>query len=209
MITVVFENDHCIAVDKPAQWLSVPGRDPKDTRPILGRELESQLQRQIFPIHRLDAEVTGLIVYGKTADFHREANKLFENKKIQKTYQAFTDPGAFQKGQSVRWHSKLLRGKKRAYEANYGKSSLTEGTVFDQSPQHLEWRLNPLTGRSHQLRFELYKHDCPIWGDELYGSRKPWPDGIALRALALDWPEDFAQAWNLDVKFQVKPLSRP
>ncbi len=159
---IIFETSDCILVDKPAHWLSVPGRDPQDARPVLGRELEKQLGLRIYPVHRLDAEVSGLMVYAKTPEFHREANSLFENKKVTKTYQAFTEFGSFTKGEKVRWHSKLLRGKKRAYEAEYGKPSITEGYVIEQHKTALEWRLNPLTGRAHQLRYELFKHKCPL-----------------------------------------------
>lgn len=204
MITI-FETADCIAIDKPANWLSVPGRDVKDTRPVLGRELEKKLSLQIYPIHRLDVEVTGLIVYAKNPQFHREANALFENKKVTKTYQAFTDLGNYTKGETIRWHSKLLRGKKRAYEADFGKDSLTEGVVHDVLPSATEWRLNPLTGRAHQLRYELFKHKCPILGDALYGSTRPWSDGIALRAVQIDWPEEFAEKWALPKQMTVEP----
>jgi tRNA pseudouridine32 synthase / 23S rRNA pseudouridine746 synthase len=208
-LNIVLETNDCIIVDKPAHWLSVPGRDINDGRPILGRELEKELKIKIYPIHRLDAEVSGLIVYAKSADFHREANVLFENKLVTKTYQAFSEKGSFMKGDKVVWKSLLLRGKKRAYEATYGKPSLTEGFVFDETPKALEWRLNPRTGRAHQLRYELFKHKCPILGDRLYGSEKEWHDGIALRALELEWPAEFAEKWKLEVKVQVPPFSAP
>jgi len=206
-LKIVFESQDCILVDKPAHWLSVPGRDPADARPVLGRELEKTLNQQIYPVHRLDAEVTGLIVYARSPDFHREANRLFENKEITKTYQAFTDLGKFEEGQKIRWHSKLLRGKKRAYEAEYGKPSITEGEVFKIHKTALEWRLNPLTGRAHQLRYELFKHKCPILGDALYGSQREWKDGIALRAVEIRWPEDFAAKWQLPTTAKVEPAS--
>jgi tRNA pseudouridine32 synthase/23S rRNA pseudouridine746 synthase len=204
-LKIIFETSDCIVVDKPAHWLAVPGRDPQDARPVLGRELEKHLGQRIYPIHRLDAEVSGLIVYAKTPEFHREANILFENKKVTKTYQAFTEFGNFSPGEKVNWYSKLLRGKKRAYEAEYGKPSITEGFVFAEHKSALEWRLNPLTGRAHQLRYELFKHKCPILGDKLYGSQREWPDGIALRALELQWPEEFALKWQILSKIQVDP----
>lgn len=208
-MNIILETSDCLVVDKPAHWLSVPGRDPNDARPVLGRELEKKLSIKIYPIHRLDAEVSGLIVYAKTAEFHREANGLFENKKISKTYQAFTDTNTFLKGEKIKWHSKLLRGKKRAYEADYGKPSITEGHVFDEHKNTLEWRLNPLTGRAHQLRYELFKHKCPILGDKLYGSTREWHDGIALRALQIEWPIEFAEKWKIPALSQVSPFIFP
>jgi len=151
--------------------------------------------------------VTGLIIFAKTADFHRGANRLFENREIKKTYQAFTDTASFVKGDKIRWTSKLLRGKKRAYEAEFGKPSVTEGHVYEENPKYLEWRLNPLTGRSHQLRYELFKHKCPILGDALYGSTREWPEGIALRSLQIEWPEDFAATWKMPQTLSAAPNS--
>lgn len=194
-------------IDKPAQWLSIPGRDPKDTRPVLGRLVEEKLQTQVFPIHRLDAEVSGLIVYGLSAEFHKEANTLFENKQIKKTYQALTNDGPFEKNQTITWRSKILRGKKRTYEAPYGKESITDAVVVQKTSAGLEWRLNPVTGRAHQLRFELAKHGCPILGDVLYGSKDAWAEpGIALRAVRIDFPQDFASRWSLPSFYETTQL---
>jgi tRNA pseudouridine32 synthase / 23S rRNA pseudouridine746 synthase len=206
---ILFENSDAIIVNKPAQWLAVPGRDPKDTRPVLGRELEKELKTQIFPIHRLDAEVSGLIVYGKTAAFHRAANVLFENKTVTKTYQAFTPPGAFSAREPQKWESKILRGKKRTYGAPYGKDAVTWATLVRETPEVWEWRLNPVTGRSHQLRFELSKRGCPIWGDSLYGSLHKWTDGIALRAISLEFPVDFSEKWKVPERLEAPLLELP
>jgi tRNA pseudouridine32 synthase/23S rRNA pseudouridine746 synthase len=51
---------------------------------------------------------------------------------------------------------------------------------------HLYWILEPLTGRAHQLRFELSRHGYPIVGDVLYGAKDIFEKGIALRAIELD-----------------------
>jgi tRNA pseudouridine32 synthase / 23S rRNA pseudouridine746 synthase len=158
----------------------------------------------------LDAEVSGVILFATSAEFHRAANLAFEHKKIKKTYQAFTSVGPFTKGQSVLWKSKLLRGKKRTFEAPYGKDSLTEGVVIHKTSSHLEWHLNPVTGRAHQLRFELFKNNCPILGDKLYGSQLAWNQpGIALRAIQIDFPQDFISSWDLPACLEAKPLLPP
>lgn len=206
-ISILLQNPHAVLVDKPAQWLSIPGRDPKDVRPVLGRLLEEKLQSKVFPIHRLDAEVSGLILYGLSPEFHKDANALFESKQIKKTYQAFTNVGPFEKNQSMTWRSKILRGKKRTYEAPFGKESITDAVVFNKTDSRIEWRLNPVTGRAHQLRFELAKRDCPILGDVLYGSKETWSEpGIALRAVRIDFPEDFASRWSLPTFYETASL---
>jgi tRNA pseudouridine32 synthase/23S rRNA pseudouridine746 synthase len=198
--TTVFENEHFIIVDKKAMVLSVPGRlGEEDSRPVLGRILEEDLKLTIYPVHRLDYEVQGLIMYAKTPAAHKAGNAWFEKKEVTKTYVALSTPlpdtktQAFKIGERLEWKSKLLRGKKRAYESSHGKDSLTHATLIKVENGIFHWELNPITGRSHQLRFELFHHDHPIIGDELYSSPEKFEgEGIALRAFKID----FSQAKN-------------
>jgi 23S rRNA-/tRNA-specific pseudouridylate synthase len=211
MIKTIFENNYAIAVWKPAGYLSVPSRlGSHEKRPILGIELREQLKTEIFPIHRLDFEVSGLMLFAKDKDFHREANMWFEKALVHKTYLAITEmlttAEKIPPSQEQRWQSFLVRGKKRTFEAPYGQKSLTLGQITEPSswkefviPPELatrtDWRLSPLTGRSHQLRYELSKRGFPVLGDELYGSKikllnkksKIIDDIIALKAVEINF----------------------
>ncbi|MEK6555364.1 MAG: pseudouridine synthase [Bdellovibrionota bacterium] len=211
MIKVIFENTFAIAVIKPAGYLSVPSRlGSHEKRPILGLELRDQIKGEIFPIHRLDFEVSGLMLFEKDKNFHREANGCFEKAQVHLTYQAITEtlPTAerLDLTQELRWECFLVRGKKRAFEAPYGQKSITlaqtiEAPIWKElspSPElttRLDWRLSPLTGRAHQLRYELSKRGYPILGDELYGSTqklinkksKVLEDTIALKAIEINF----------------------
>lgn len=187
----IFENAHFLVVDKPAGWLSVPSRiGARDERPCLGVFLQDQLGAQLWPVHRLDEEVTGVILFAKTAAAHKSANAWFESHAIKKTYEAFTDSGDTPDGKQT-WEARLMRGKKRAYEAPHGKPSTTEATVIssvalDDGAATL-WQLHPVTGRPHQLRYELMRHGFPIIGDVLYGSKRTFTKaGIALRCVTID-----------------------
>jgi tRNA pseudouridine32 synthase/23S rRNA pseudouridine746 synthase len=188
--SLVYENSHVVVVDKPAGWLSVPSRiGAKDERFCLGRVLEQQLELRLWPVHRLDAEVSGLLMFAKSAAAHRLLGAGFEHHQIHKTYLAWSTgrlPPDAKLGVAQRWQCRLLRGKKRAYLHAAGKESVTMATpLLCESGQTL-WRLCPLTGRPHQLRVELARRDCPIVGDSLYGSTATWGCGIALRAIELD-----------------------
>lgn len=191
----VFENEHFIIVDKMPLVLSVPGRTGEaDDRPVLGRILEADLGVTLYPVHRLDFEVQGLIMFAKTAAAHKSGNAWFERKEVFKTYAALskTLPDSsfkFKVGESYEWKCKLLRGKKRAYESPHGKESLTKATLTSLSLDGVfHWELNPITGRSHQLRYELFRHGHPIIGDGLYGSLETFTQpGIALRAFKIDF----------------------
>ena len=198
--SVVFDNEHFIVVDKNALILSVPGREgDKDERPVLGRILEKDLGIAIYPVHRLDYEVQGMIMFAKNPAAHKAANAWFEKKEVHKTYVAMTMPlpdakATFKVNESYEWKCKLLRGKKRAYESPHGKESLTSAKLVSIENGAYHWELNPITGRSHQLRFELFRHGHPIIGDELYSSAEKFSGvGIALRAFKIDFSKASAR----------------
>jgi tRNA pseudouridine32 synthase / 23S rRNA pseudouridine746 synthase len=214
---IIFENEFFVVIDKSAGVLSVPGRfGEKDPRPVAGLLLQSQVKTQIFPVHRLDFEVSGLLLFAKTKLSHSAANSWFENKKIKKIYLGFTEATGrtfkMNPGDRFEWKSSLLRGKKRAYESPHGKPSITiavfEGeeqlklqSISSGSVQALRWRLEPITGRSHQLRYELSKHGFPIIGDKLYGSLHSIGDfKIMLSAVELIFPKDEIFKWGLPEK---------
>ena len=212
MIKTIFENENFIVCDKPAQWLSVPDRF-QSGRMCLGLELQKQLNQQIFPVHRLDYEVSGLIIYAKNQHAHKVSQAWFFDKKIQKKYLGITsikqDFSHWPKDkpypeqvievndqQSFFWAMRILRGKKRSYESPHGDLSETEAIIQKQeSNRWLYWDLYPITGKSHQLRLELSRHGFPLVGDELYGSKIQvdqvgWTHaGIALRAVQIQFNE--------------------
>lgn len=202
---VVFRQGEWVAVDKPAGWLSVPSRFEKnDPRPVLGRLLEKHLRARLFPIHRLDQEVGGLVLFASSEEAQRRANRWFETRAVQKTYQALSGERDFShwpadlrradgdvpENEDHEWRCRILRGKRRSYEHPKGDPSVTIARRLPRDADgRLRWLLRPQTGRPHQLRFEMSRHGFPIVGDKLYGSGAAWDDGIALRAVRLDFSE--------------------
>lgn len=206
-IPIVFQNDFVLVVDKPPECLSVPARFKDDPRPVLGRLLEQQTQLRLWPVHRLDCEVSGLIMYAKSADAHRLLNMAFEKHEVRKTYLAETEPIP-QHSQTeyegrVEWKSRVLRGKKRTYESPHGEMAVTFAEVKELTAERTQWFLYPQTGKPHQLRFELAKRKLPIRGDFLYGSLFEWPKGIALRAVKLELPEALAAELQMPSTFSL------
>lgn len=186
----VYESRRVIVIDKPCGWLSVPSRQgEEDARLCVGRVLEAQLGTRLWPVHRLDAEVSGLLLFAKDADAHRLLCAGFEHQQVRKTYLAWSSgplPDQHRVRVTERWQSLLLRGKKRAYVHRAGKEAVTMATPLAVEGHRILWQLCPKTGRPHQLRVELFLHGCPILGDSLYGSTLPWPSGVALRAFELN-----------------------
>lgn len=189
---IVFENENFIAVDKEPSVLTVPSRlGAADSRPCLGIELQNKIGGQIFPVHRLDFEVSGLVLFAKSAAAHKSANLFFESREVQKTYHAVT---SFEKsappknGETFEWNQKLVRGKKRTFIADHGQESITSAKVLECSDSSILWQLEPKTGRSHQLRVALSSHGYPIHGDALYGSKASYGvNSIALRSIRLNF----------------------
>lgn len=202
-----FQNSQFIVVKKPSGVLSVPSRmGANDSRPVLGLDLEKHLGRRIFPVHRLDFEVSGLLLFALNAEAHQWGNEIFEKKWVKKTYSAITtgaqdfshfpeqvriakekfDPFA---QDQFEWSCRILKGKRRSFESEHGQNSITLAKAIERKQDQILWILNPITGRSHQLRYELSRHGFPILGDQLYGSRLAWgkADEIALRSHELDF----------------------
>ena len=87
----MLDNRRLCIVDKPAGWLSVPSRlGAADPRPCVGIALQEQLRCRLWPTHRLDEEVTGLLVFAKDAAAHRILNAAFAERLVHKTYQPVT-----------------------------------------------------------------------------------------------------------------------
>jgi tRNA pseudouridine32 synthase / 23S rRNA pseudouridine746 synthase len=229
-LKTIFENEHFIIVDKPSGWLSVDSRDPRDERPCAGRIIEKDMaakgteKARIWPCHRLDAEVSGILIFAKSSEAHRAANGWFEKHLVQKTYDAFSEPLAnaadhdelrAQLEKTQLWHSNIARGKRRSYEADFGKEAITRVKLLGEfdypnaTSKCLHWQMEPLTGRPHQLRFELFKHKSPIIGDELYGARIKYPnEGIALRAFHVKFLDKHRTMWGLPEEFHIDGLAK-
>lgn len=199
---ILFENENLIAVDKPVCVLTTPARDKSDPRICLGRDLQDQLKIQIYPVHRLDFEVSGVVLFAKTAEAHRIAQKWFENQEVSKTYQAIAEKSGGSE-EWTEWFSRLVRGKRRSFEAAHGLPSVTRARLVD--PKQKLWELHPVTGRPHQLRVEMAKRVGPIAGDVLYGAQPAVQKGIALRAVSLDFSK-VADRLSLPERIEAGPL---
>lgn len=194
---VLFQNTHLVVLDKPAGWLSVPARlGLAEPRPVLGLWVQKFLSKPVFPIHRLDEEVSGVILMALSREFHQVANDWFAKQQVIKNYQAMTARTAGTSipfsGQRFRWESLVVRGKRRAFEAAHGKPAITEAECVGQVGPYWNWWVWPKTGRSHQIRLHLSKAGFPIAGDSLYqvsDSALGWAGpGIALRSVSLQLP---------------------
>ncbi len=161
-LTVLFEDNYLALIHKPAGLL-VSGNSFKTVANALNQNMAtSNLDDATSPqpVHRLDYETTGILLVGKTNRSIRGLNKLFENKEVIKTYYAVTIGDMQDFGKIT--------------TAVDGKKSQSNYTVIASVPSKKFGQLNlvklePKTGRRHQLRKHLSSIGNPILGDKKYG----------------------------------------
>jgi tRNA pseudouridine32 synthase/23S rRNA pseudouridine746 synthase len=226
-----FENAHFVVVDKPPGWLSVPSRRGReDARPCAGVALEVETGARIWPVHRLDVEASGLLLFAKHGEAHAAANGWFARREVEKTYEAWTEhrpdaplrlgaarvgdvlrPNELVPGERFAWECRIKRGKRRSFVDPDGKPALTAAAWLGPRPGDgavFAWSLHPSTGRPHQLRLELFRHGFPILGDALYGAEAAFaPGAIALRATRLRFPPAAAEL-GLPAAIETEGLER-
>ena len=132
-------------------------------------------------IHRLDRPVGGVIVFARTSKALSRMNELFREKKIKKEYWAIVEEKPpLEKDRLINWVKKNQeKNRSRAYdtEVNEGKKAILCYQLVGRSRNYFYLRINPLTGRHHQIRVQLSNIGCRIKGDVKYGAKRTNKDG--------------------------------
>lgn len=187
---VIFADDRLIVADKPSGLLSVPGRGPHKADCLVSRiQLEYP---DALAVHRLDMETSGLIVLGRGAEMHSVLSRSFRERLVDKCYEAVveglveSDSGEIDLPLIVDWPNRP----RQMVNFEIGKPSLTRYSVLARDPATNTTRvaLEPVTGRSHQLRVHMMSLGHPILGDELYGNPRLAPR-LLLHAKWLVFPD--------------------
>lgn len=167
-IRVVFENADYLAADKPEGVVSV-SEAGKGGLPEL---LKDVFPGKLYPVHRLDREASGVIVYAKNADAHRHLNGQFDRREVRKSYLAVA-LGAIEANRgSINASIREFGSGRMGVDAKRGKPSSTEWKVAERLDGATLVRVHPATGRRHQIRVHLYHIGHPIAGDLKYGGRE-------------------------------------
>ena len=172
--TILYEDEHILAVDKPAGMLIHPSRSRLTgtlANRIVGYYQKTGQKCAFHPITRLDRDTFGIVLLAKNAHIHGILNQFHTEGKLQKTYHALVFGGPEEASGIIdapiarRPLPSLLR-----YVNQEGKPSLTEFTVLERKEQITKLALKPVTGRTHQLRVHCAHMGYPILGDPQYGS---------------------------------------
>ena len=169
-LTILYEDDFLMAVDKPAGMLIHPSRSK--FHGTLANFVAGYYQRTgqkcaFHPLTRLDRDTFGIVLLAKNSHVHT----LLQETRVQKTYHALTygwgqeDRGTIDAPIARRPLPSLLR-----YVGPEGKPSQTEFAVMERNGELCKLALRPVTGRTHQLRVHCAHVGHPILGDPQYGS---------------------------------------
>lgn len=178
---ILIEDEHFLAVKKAPGELVVADRWGKETR-ILLHEIGAYLRskghqldesgRDLYPVHRLDRDTSGVVLFAKHQEAHRKLSMMFEQRQMQKVYWAFTAgvpewDNCHCEVPLVRAEGKKGRGR-AIVDLRKGKPADTEFTVKEKFGDIAWIEARPHTGRLHQIRVHLKILDVPILWDEAY-----------------------------------------
>jgi len=205
---ILHEDDHLLVCVKPA---GIPTANaPRGEASLYG--LARATRPFIGVVSRIDAPVSGIVVFAKTSPAAADLAEQFRSRTVVKDYVAITEgrfPAPLE--QWLEWRDVLPadprvlglgglgrgRGQSNARDGDEGgadeepgRESLVKARVVKRAGEVSLVELEPSTGRKHQLRIQLALRRCPIVGDRRYGARLPFRLGIALHArkLTIDHP---------------------
>lgn len=191
-LSIVYQDDDLLIVNKPSGLLTVPGKDPKHADCLIARI------NRVFPtakiVHRLDMATSGIICLAMHKEAHRNLSIQFQDRKTAKRYIARVFGKLEQETGSVDlplicdWPNRP----KQMVDHDSGKPSLTHFKVLEYEQNATRVELTPITGRSHQLRVHMLSLGHPILGDKLYAH-----------------PEAFAMAPRLQLHAEMLTLAHP
>lgn len=209
-IPILFESSALLAIDKPAEWILAPNSWTQTQR-NLSLAIQSSIKsheywartrsiKYLRFVHRLDAEVTGIVLFAKNPGPLAKYSELFVKREVEKRYLAVVE-GLPKKDE---WYSRApiaphpMRKGKMKVDREGGKPAETFFKVLERDPERGRTLIEamPHTGRTHQLRVHLAHAKLPIVGDPLYGRRDPEDDtpptpksGLIKKKGHVQWPE--------------------
>lgn len=195
--TVIFEDNHLLVLNKPAGWLVQADRTGDQTLTDWGKTYLKEKYAKpgavyLHPAHRIDRPVSGAVLFGRTDKALGRLTVLFRDKKIEKTYLALALAAPPSPSGELRHY--LQKDEKRntvevfSKPRGDAKESITRYETLDKIGNLYLLKVEPLTGRPHQIRAQLSAIGCPILGDLKYGATEALPDAsIGLHCRSMEF----------------------
>lgn len=197
-LSVIFENDDLLVIDKPAGMVVHPaaGHDTGTlVHAVLGYDPDLEGiggEERPGVVHRLDKDTSGLIAIAKNERAHRWLVEQFKERRVEKTYLALVDgkpPTPIGRIEAPIGRDPRDRKKMAIVKLEKGRQAISEYKTLESFPRHTLLEFHPHTGRTHQIRLHCAFLGCPITADTTYGHRKP----------SLELNRHFLHAWRLKI----------
>ena len=192
-IEIVFEDEVLAVINKPAEFLSVPGKQITDS---VQTRIQSKYPNAMI-VHRLDMSTSGIILIAKKKDIHESLQKQFLKRTVEKRYVALLQGYVKSTQGEIQLPLRVdLEDRPRqlvCYE--HGKHALTKNEVLERTKGYTRVYFYPHTGRTHQLRVHAAHAsglNAPIIGDDLYGTPE---DRLYLHAAKLGFYHPHSNEW--------------
>ncbi len=177
---ILYEDEYILAINKSAGIIVQGGIKVK----ISISDLLDQIREgEVFKIvHRLDRDTSGVIIFARNASVARYLMKEFKGRRIKKTYLALTS-GIPSKDNGIIDYplvKKYISGQEKVViDEDSPQNATTHFSIISRLKHNVAYlKLQPITGRTHQLRAHLAHINCPILGDGKYGGKKAFIDGV-------------------------------
>lgn len=202
-LDILYEDRYMIVIDKPTGLLSVPLDEGRTKRHALGLLRDTFDTNEIFAVHRIDRETSGILLFARGKDSEQRFDKLFEQHDIEREYFAIVE-GRLKTDKGT-WQSNLLELESlRVVDSPDGKLAITHYEVMRKSAKYTYLKLRLETGRKHQIRVHCQMAGHPVLGDDRYGSIENPLKRMCLHACTLGFKHPFTEK---PVKF-TSPLPR-
>lgn len=185
-LDVVYRDESLLVVNKPAGLLAVPGRGA-DKQDCLSAWLLPEFPDSLV-VHRLDMATSGLMVFARSAEMQRRLSQMFCEREVSKRYFAVVSGKLEQEAGEISLPliSDWPNRPKQMVDHTQGKPSLTRYRLLGLEGANSRVELEPVTGRTHQLRLHMAAIGHPILGDVLYGDGSSAPR-LLLHANSLNF----------------------
>lgn len=214
-LSILYQDEFLVAIDKPAGMLVHPGRDVEEPEWVAMKRLRNELGRKVHPVHRLDRPTTGVLLFALDRVTAAAAQQAFERRQVGKTYHAIVEGVTPEEWICDSPLASEPDGVLLAARTCFRRLAVAEAGSFSVDPSlALSWiEARPATGRFHQIRRHVLEAGHPIVGDFRYaGQDHSFRMGdllgtgtrMLLHAKALDFPHP-KSGFKLHIKAPTNP----